>query len=166
MRVKRGDLVEVTLINEDIESGVTVHWHGVDIPNAEDGVAGLTQDAVEPGGRHAYRLGGAGGHVLVPLPPGVLPTRLPKGLFGAFVVEPRESVPEDMLDITVPAHTWFEREGDGVVGTGSLSYAMVTSLGNHDTLKRRAVAPGTAVRLRLINTGGYNMTFTLTGAPF
>jgi FtsP/CotA-like multicopper oxidase with cupredoxin domain len=71
-----------------------------------------------------------------------------------------------MLDITLAAHTWFESEGDEVVGTGSLAYSMVTSLGDDDTLRRKAVPPGTAVRLRLINTSGYNMTFTLTGTPF
>ena len=48
--MRQGDLVEVTLVNEDIEQGVTIHWHGVDVPNAEDGVAGVTQDAVLPGG--------------------------------------------------------------------------------------------------------------------
>ena len=55
LRVRRGRLVEVTLKNEDVDSGVTIHWHGVDVPNAEDGVAGVTQDAVMPGGSHTYR---------------------------------------------------------------------------------------------------------------
>lgn len=54
-RVKKGDLVEVTLINKDIEAGVTIHWHGMDVPNAEDGVAGMTQDAVMPQEKHVYR---------------------------------------------------------------------------------------------------------------
>ena len=35
-----------------VPDGVTLHWHGVDVPNAEDGVAGVTQDAV-PVGRRA-----------------------------------------------------------------------------------------------------------------
>ena len=35
-----------TLRNESVADGVSVHWHGVDVPNAEDGVAGVTQDAV------------------------------------------------------------------------------------------------------------------------
>ena len=55
LRVHHGDLVEVTLRNEDVDGGVTIHWHGVDVPNAEDGVAGVTQDAVMPGGSHRYR---------------------------------------------------------------------------------------------------------------
>ena len=55
LRVRQGDLVEVVLRNEDVEDGVTIHWHGVDVPNAEDGVAGVTQDAVLPGESYTYR---------------------------------------------------------------------------------------------------------------
>ena len=55
IRVERGQLLEVTLVNKDIDDGVTIHWHGVDVPNTEDGVAGVTQDAVPPGGRYVYR---------------------------------------------------------------------------------------------------------------
>ncbi|MFD7156648.1 multicopper oxidase domain-containing protein [Kribbella sp. NPDC059898] len=46
---QQGDLVQVTLHNENIADGMTLHWHGVDVPNAEDGVAGVTQNAVQPG---------------------------------------------------------------------------------------------------------------------
>jgi FtsP/CotA-like multicopper oxidase with cupredoxin domain len=35
-----------------------------------------------------------------------------------------------------------------------------------DTLERKAITPGTPVRLRLINTDSYPVTFSLTGAPF
>ncbi|GAB3437432.1 hypothetical protein GCM10027569_92400 [Flindersiella endophytica] len=40
LRVRQGDLVEVTLVNQNVAAGVTVHWHGVDVPNAEDGSPG------------------------------------------------------------------------------------------------------------------------------
>ena len=36
--VRQGDLVEVTLVNQDISEGAAIHWHGVDLPNREDGV--------------------------------------------------------------------------------------------------------------------------------
>jgi len=55
LRVRQGDLVEITLVNKDIADGVTIHWHGLDVPNAEDGVAGLTQNAVRPGQTYTYR---------------------------------------------------------------------------------------------------------------
>jgi FtsP/CotA-like multicopper oxidase with cupredoxin domain len=50
-----GDLVQVTLVNDNVSEGTTLHWHGVDVPNAMDGVAGVTQDAVMPGERFVYR---------------------------------------------------------------------------------------------------------------
>ena len=46
---RQGQLVEVHLRNESVADGVTLHWHGVDVPNAMDGVAGVTQDAVPVG---------------------------------------------------------------------------------------------------------------------
>ena len=55
LRATEGDLVEVTLVNENVTDGTTLHWHGVDVPNAADGVAGVTQDAVGPGEEFVYR---------------------------------------------------------------------------------------------------------------
>jgi FtsP/CotA-like multicopper oxidase with cupredoxin domain len=47
--------VVVALRNQDISAGVTLHWHGVAVPNAMDGVASVTQDAVRPGEAFTYR---------------------------------------------------------------------------------------------------------------
>ena len=55
IRARQGQLVEVTLVNESVADGATLHWHGVDVPNAADGVAGVTQDAVPVGGRFVSR---------------------------------------------------------------------------------------------------------------
>ena len=54
IRARQGQLIEVHLRNESV-AGVTLHWHGVDVPNAMDGVAGVTQDAVPVGGEFTYR---------------------------------------------------------------------------------------------------------------
>ncbi len=40
----------------DLPQASSVHWHGLRIDNAMDGVAGLTQDAVPPGGTFDYDL--------------------------------------------------------------------------------------------------------------
>ena len=67
-----GQLVEVRLHNESVKGGVALHWHGVDVPNAQDGVAGVTQDAVGVGEDHTYRwVAPDAGTLLVPLPPAV-----------------------------------------------------------------------------------------------
>src|SRR5688500_7572556 len=51
IRAAAGQLVQVRLVNGSVRDGVTLHWHGVDVPNAADGVAGVTQDAVRVGGQ-------------------------------------------------------------------------------------------------------------------
>ncbi len=146
LRVRQGDLVEVTLTNEDIEEGVTIHWHGLDVPNAEDGVAGVTQDAVLPGKTYTYRfrpeqVGTFWYHTHENASNGVK-----RGLYGALVILPREPLPQK-LDLTLLVHTFSGR----------------TAIGLDDGVQRRAVKPGTQVRLRLVNTNSSAMRIRLAG---
>ena len=88
LRVRQGDLVEVTLVNDDIAQGVTIHWHGVDVPNAEDGVAGVTQDAVLPGERYVYRFRAEQVGTFWYHTHQASSKEVRRGLFGAIVIEP------------------------------------------------------------------------------
>ena len=146
LRVRQGDLVEVTVENKDIEDGVTIHWHGLDVPNAEDGVAGVTQDAVLPGKTHTYRfrpeqVGTFWYHTHENASDGVR-----RGLYGALVILPRGPLPQK-LDLTLPVHTFSGR----------------TAIGVNDGVSRRAVEPGTQVRLRLLNTNSSALKMRLAG---
>jgi FtsP/CotA-like multicopper oxidase with cupredoxin domain len=149
LRARRGDLVEVTLENSDVSEGVSIHWHGVDVPNAEDGVAGVTQDAVLPGERHVYRFRLDQAGTFWYHTHQVASREVRRGLFGAFVVEPRDQ-PSAEIDLTLIAHSF-----DGV-----------PTINAHDELQRRAVPPGTRVRLRLVNSDGTPHGFALGGTPF
>ncbi len=53
VRASAGDLLRVTLDNQ-LPADTTIHWHGIRLRNAADGVPGLTQDPVKPGGRFVY----------------------------------------------------------------------------------------------------------------
>ena len=55
VRAVQGDMVEVVVRNETVAAGMTLHWHGMSVPNAADGVAGVTQDAIAVGQAHVYR---------------------------------------------------------------------------------------------------------------
>ena len=46
----------VVELTNAIDQPTAVHWHGVRLDNRFDGVPGLTQDAVPPGGRFVYHL--------------------------------------------------------------------------------------------------------------
>ncbi|WP_167047327.1 multicopper oxidase family protein [Salinibacterium sp. ZJ454] len=146
--VHQGDTVEVELRNRDIEDGVTVHWHGVDVPNGEDGVAGVTQNAVLPGRSFTYSFvaedtGTYWYHTHQHSAEGVR-----RGLYGTLVVLPVAAPPQ--VDLTLPLHTFGE----------------TTLLGGSDRRDTVEVAPGQPVRLRLINTDQVPRWFTVTGAPF
>ena len=69
---------------------MTIHWHGVDVPNAEDGVAGVTQDAVLPGERYMYRFRAEQVGTFWYHTHQVSSKEVRRGLFGALVIEPRE----------------------------------------------------------------------------
>jgi FtsP/CotA-like multicopper oxidase with cupredoxin domain len=148
LRVRQGDLVEATLVNEDIDDGVTIHWHGVDVPNAEDGVAGVTQDAVMPGERYVYRFRADQVGTFWYHSHQVSSKQVRRGLYGAFVIEPKRKPRE--LDLAVVAH----------------DFSGATALGLDDGVQRRLTAPGTRVRLRLVNTNSAPERFYLNGTPF
>jgi len=154
LRVREGELVEVELVNRDIASGVTVHWHGIHVPNSADGVAGVTQNAVSPGGRHTYRfrvnqVGTYWYHTHQNAATAVL-----RGLFGSIVVEPAGGMPEGTVDHTVVAHAW------------DIGGKARTALNTHTGEQRLDVKPGTPVRLRLVNADNCPRTFALTGTPY
>ncbi|MBW5445999.1 multicopper oxidase domain-containing protein [Cohnella sp. CFH 77786] len=154
MRFRQGELVEVTLTNRDIDEGVTIHWHGLDVPNAEDGVAGATQDAVMPGQSHVYRFRAEQAGTFWYHSHQHSQEAVSKGLFGALIVEPADSAKSSrqQKDFTVISHLW---DDSGF------------AIGANDGVWRETVAPGTQVRLRLINTDDWvRQTYRLSGTPF
>ena len=55
IRVKQGAEIVVDFTNQ-IDLPTSIHWHGVRVENRYDGVPGVTQDPVPPGGRFVYRV--------------------------------------------------------------------------------------------------------------
>ncbi len=87
IRVTEGDRLRVTVENR-LRDPTTVHWHGVPLPNAMDGVPGLTQPAIPPGESFVYDY--------VAEPAGTymyhshVGLQLDRGLVGPLVIEERE----------------------------------------------------------------------------
>ena len=55
IRAREGTKINVEFVNKLAEPS-SIHWHGLRIDNAMDGVPGVTQPPVEPGGSFSYRL--------------------------------------------------------------------------------------------------------------
>jgi hypothetical protein len=53
IEVTQGDHLRIHVRN-DLPESTTVHWHGLVVPNAMDGPAGITQEPIKPGGSFTY----------------------------------------------------------------------------------------------------------------
>jgi FtsP/CotA-like multicopper oxidase with cupredoxin domain len=95
---RQGQLVEVHLRNESVADGVTLHWHGVDVPNAMDGVAGVTQDAVPVGGEFTYRFVAKQAGTYWYHSHQVSNPQVAGGLLGSLVVTPKSGNPGIWMD--------------------------------------------------------------------
>ena len=93
IRVPQGSRLSRRLVNR-LQVPTSVHWHGIRIDNAMDGVAGLTQDPVPPGGRfdYAFELPDAGTYWYHAHTNSM--EQVARGLSGALIVE--ESTPPDI----------------------------------------------------------------------
>ncbi|MFD5830293.1 multicopper oxidase family protein [Lentzea sp. NPDC060358] len=150
IRVRKGQLVEVTLLNKDVGEGVTIHWHGVDVPNAEDGVPGVTQEAVRPGEQHVYRfVPNRAGSFWYHTHRDAL-QNVERGLFGSLVVEDGEKF--DGVERTLFTHIW--------------PGAAAAAFGTADKPVREAVPAGRKVLLRLVNSSQDPQVVRLAGTGF
>jgi FtsP/CotA-like multicopper oxidase with cupredoxin domain len=179
IRATAGDRVQVTLYN-DLPEETSVHWHGLAIPNAMDGVPGVTTPAVRPGGSFVYDfvLPDPGTHWFHPH----TGLQLDTGLYAPFIVEDRREKgdydqewvlmlddwtqgvgpdPQEIFDALVAAG---ERDTGGMMGGmghggmamdgGDVTYPMFLINGrptnDPDALR---IKRGDRVRLRIINAG-------------
>ncbi|MFX1821293.1 multicopper oxidase family protein [Pseudarthrobacter sp. CC4] len=110
IRAKAGDRLSVNLVN-GLTDATSIHWHGLALRNDQDGVPGLTQDAVAAGTGFTYdfRLAHPGtywyhSHVEM---------QRERALYGALVIEdPAEKLVYDR-DWVILLDDWM----DGITGT-------------------------------------------------
>jgi FtsP/CotA-like multicopper oxidase with cupredoxin domain len=144
----QGQMVEVRLHNQNVEEGVALHWHGIDLPNAEDGVAGVTQDAVLPGTSHTYRFIAKHVGTYWYHSHQVSHEQVAGGLFGSIVIEPKGGI-KQKHDLTAVAHTY---QGNRTLN-GSTGDTHANAL------------PGETARVRIINTDNATLS-TWSSVPY
>ena len=156
LRFKQGDPVRITVAN-GLDQDTTVHWHGIRLPNAMDGVPGLTQPPIKPGETFPYEFTPPDAGTFWYHPHANSLQQIGRGLAGALIVEEREPVAVDR-DLTWMLQDWRLR-GDGAIdfGFGSLmDAAMSGRVGSVVTINGSkpgdlSVHAGERIRLRLAN---------------
>jgi FtsP/CotA-like multicopper oxidase with cupredoxin domain len=156
LRVRLGETVRVRFTNH-LPQPTTIHWHGVRVPNAMDGVPGVTQPAIQPGETFTYEFTPKDAGTFWFHPHLRSSEQIERGLFGVLVVDdpvPRPYAREvvwvldDWLlgsdgEIFPQFNTPHDLMHDGRWGN------VVTV--NGSTTERLDAAPGERLRLRLVN---------------
>lgn len=156
IEVREGDELDITLVNE-LEQETTVHWHGVPVPQTHDGAP---WDAVAPGESRRYHYtfpeGSAGLHWFHPHPHQGTARQVAHGLAGALLVRPPQDVlPSDVEEHLLVVSDLRLTEQGNVAPQTAVDWMNGREgellLVNGQREPRLDVAPGTTLRLRLIN---------------
>ena len=154
LRSRQGDTLAVRFDNATDE-GSSVHWHGIRLENAMDGVPGMTQPLVAPGEsfEYSFRTPDAGTYWYHSHNRSW--EQVAKGLYGPLIVE-ETNPPQVDHDIIVMLDDWrIEETGALVGGFGSMhDFAHAGRMGNYAKIlpSQDSVRLGDRIRLRLINT--------------
>jgi FtsP/CotA-like multicopper oxidase with cupredoxin domain len=151
IRADLGDLVQVTLTNESVPDGITLHWHGVDVPNSMDGVAGVTQNAVMEGESFTYRFIADQVGTYWYHSHQVSHEQVIGGLLGSVVV-----------DTPAKRGAGYDRDSLALVHI----YDGVRTVNGQEGDIAVKAAPGDLVRVRVVNTDNGPMSVWTTGAPY
>jgi FtsP/CotA-like multicopper oxidase with cupredoxin domain len=134
-----------------------VHWHGIRLPNAMDGVPDLTQPLVEPGQSFLYEftVPDAGTYWYHPHQRSY--EQIGRGLYGALIVNEREPIHVDRDILWVLGDWRLERDASIRGGFGNfMDLSHNGRVGNTVTINGRVpenlpVRAGERIRLRLVN---------------
>jgi FtsP/CotA-like multicopper oxidase with cupredoxin domain len=88
-------------VTNNLPESTAIHWHGLMVPNSQDGVPFITQPPIKPGQTFTYefpiRDGNAGTHMYHSHYNAT--EQVGKGLLGAFIVEPKDPATRPAFDV-------------------------------------------------------------------
>ena len=157
LRFRQGEGLRIEVENA-LPADTTVHFHGIRLPNAMDGVPHLTQPPIAGnGGRFVYEfdLPDAGTYWYHPHLGS--PEQVGRGLYGALVIEEREPPAVDRDLVWVLSDWRLDREAR--ITTDFMSFMDASHAGrigntvtvNGSIRESFAVRAGERIRLRLVN---------------
>lgn len=168
IRVNEGDTVRVILKNE-LPEATSIHWHGLPVPNNQDGVAepAVTQKPIMPGETYTYEF--------VAKPAGTYmyhshvqtDRQIPIGLSAPLIIDPAGAKTYDK-DFVVMLNEWQIKDGKtyaAMPGMNEPNYFTVNGKSYPD-IPTINVKKGERVRVRLIGAGQFEHPMHLHGMSF
>lgn len=177
IRVRNGERVRVRFTNR-LPEATTVHWHGVGVPNSQDGVPDVTQKPIQPGDTYTYEFTARpagnprGGGTFLYHSHVDEDRQMSAGLAGVLIIDPPAgAAPEYDTERTVVVSEWT---ADAASGRTRGVMEMEGMLPNFFTINGKSfpdtepirVRAGERVLLRLVNAGQFEHPLHLHGTSF
>jgi hypothetical protein len=169
IQANSGDRVRIIFDNH-LPEPTAIHWHGLEIPEAMDGVPGIGQKPVSPGGRFVYEftLHQEGTYFYH----SHMAMQEMLGMLGAFILHPKQvHTPTVASDHVILLQEYAVLPNNTVPNTMSMEYNWLTFNGKAGPAATpMVVRQGDRVRIRLVNLGMdhhpshlHGFTFAITG---
>ncbi len=156
-RIVKGDTIKINFKNE-LPQETTIHFHGIRVPNAMDGVPGVTQDPIQPGDNFVYEFTPKDAGTYWFHPHIRTSEQVEKGLYGIIIVEDPEEPKYSQDEVWVVDDWRLNRDGtlDTRFNTGH-DLVHDGRWGNYITVNGKMeeeliVQPGERIRIRFVNT--------------
>src|SRR3989449_694851 len=165
IQVNQGDRVRI-IVDNHLPEATSMHWHGFEIPIAMDGVPGISQDPIPPGGRFVYEFtlhqqGTFFYHSHMAM-------QEMMGMIGLFVMHPKEPyIPRVDKDFGLILQEWAILPNNTVPNTLSMEFNWLTLNGKSGPATTPLIVKlGDRVRIRLANLGMDHHPIHLHGNTF
>jgi FtsP/CotA-like multicopper oxidase with cupredoxin domain len=152
IQVNEGDHVRLIVENK-LPEPFSMHWHGLEIPNEMDGMPGISQDAIPPGGTFAYEFtlhqnGTFFYHSHMAM-------QEMMGLIGLFIIHPRTAYsPRVDRDFGLVLQGWAILPNNTIPNSLAMEFNWLTINGKAGPATTPLLVKlGERVRLRIVNLG-------------
>ena len=165
IEVVEGDRVRFVVENH-LPEPFSMHWHGLEVPNDMDGMPGISQDAIPPGGSFTYeftlRQNGTffyHSHMAM---------QEMMGLIGLFIIHPqRPHTPRVDRDFGIVLQEWAILPNNTVPNSLAMEFNWLTMNGKAGPATTPIlVKRGERVRIRIVNLGMDHHPMHLHGHQF
>lgn len=112
LRVTEGDKVRIIVKNELFDP-TTIHWHGIEVPNAMNGVLDMTQAPIQPGETFTYEFRAKPIGTFMSHSHFEGDVQVSAGLYAPFIIEPtQEAAAKPDVDVTLMLSEWRVMDGE------------------------------------------------------
>jgi manganese oxidase len=165
LQANQGDHLRIIFENHLPES-TTVHWHGLEIPIAMDGLPYITQKPVPPGGRFVYEFTVHQEGTYFYHSHGAMQEMM--GMLGMFILHPEKPYePRVDHDYGIILQEWAILPDSTIPNTANMEFNWLTFNGVSAPATTPLIARlGSRVRIRIVNLGMDHHPMHLHGNQF